>query len=242
MKKLPYIILALFFFAAPVFAESQQTSGVTAQIIIDRARYYLNETTASFWGNSTDMLAYLNAAIMDVARKTECLETTENIHLITGQTEYSLSSNYFNVEKAIYSGATTAYTDLTEKGLPLINLKDLGMQEDVGEPLGYCVWNDKFLVDPQPSSSVSGYVITVYEIERPSEIIIISGADPSGNSEIPTPAKYDDALSMYVAHKAAIKLRNIGLSNLLKGMYDAFVTEEMQRSGLIRKKFEELPR
>ena len=242
MKKTPYIILTFLFLVTPVFAESQQKSGVTAQVILDRSRYYLNETTASFWDDDTDMLAYLNAAIMDVVRKTECLETTENIKLVTGQTEYSLSSNYLSVEKAIYSGVTTEYNDLTEKGLPRINLKDLGHQEGTGEPLGYCIWNDQFLVDPQPSSGVSDYIITVYEIERPSEITIISGADPSGNSEIPIPAKYDDALSMYVAYKAAIRSQNFGLSTFLKGQYDAFITEEIQRSGLLRKKFEELPK
>jgi len=242
MKKLPYIILALLFLAPTVFAESQQKSGVTAQVIINNSRYYLNETTASFWTDSTDMLAYLNAAIMDVARKTQCLETTENIALVTGQTEYALSSNYFDVEKAIYSGATTEYSDVSEKALKPINLEDFGFQEDTGEPVNYCVWNDKFLVDPQPSAGVSIYTITVYEIERPSAITILSGADPSGNSEIPTPAKYDDALAMYVAHKAALRGRYFGLSRILKGQYDTFITEEMQRSGLLRKKFEELPK
>jgi len=242
MKKLPYIMLALIFLATPVFAGSQQTSGVTAQVILDRARYYVNEVTASFHNDSTDMLAYLNAGIMDVARKTECLETTENIQLVTGQTEYALSSDYFSVEKAIYSGATTAYNDQTEKALKPVNLQEYGDFEGAGEPVKYCVWNDTFLVDPQPSSAVSGYMITVYEIERPSEINIISGADPSGVSEIPTPAKYDDALAMYVAHKAVLRSRHFGLSGVLKGLYDTFLTEEMQRSGLLRKKFEELPK
>jgi len=234
MKKLLYLILLLF--ATPALAGSQQTSGVTAQVILDRARYYLNETTASFWTDATDMLAYLNAGIMDVARKTECMETTENIVLVTGQTEYALSSNYFSVEKAIYSGATTEYTDMTEKGLPRINLKDLGYQEDPGEPVGYCVWNDNFLVDPQPSSTVSDYVITVYEIERPAAV------DLTGVSLIPTPAKYDDALATYVAAKAFVRRGDYRESGFLMSQYEAFITEEIQRSLILRKKYEELPK
>ena len=231
MKKSLLITLIVLFLPITALAESQQTSGVTAGVIIEGARYYVNETTASFWDDSTDMLWYVRAAIADVARNTECLETTEVIALVTGQTEYPLSSNYYHVEKALYSGATVEYNDSRSKGLQRIPLIKVGHTNTIGEPVRYSVWNDILIIDPEPASAVSGYKVSVYEIARPTRIT-------SGNSVIQTPEKYDDILSVYVAGKASIRSGDYNRSAFLMSQYDSFIAIETKKIRLQRDKDE----
>lgn len=208
------LALVASLFVPGALAESQQTSGRTAQNIIDFARWeYLDDTDATdgFWKNDSNLLNILNRGIVYIAAITKCLETTEKITLQAGVTEYAISSNYIGVENAIYSGTTTSYNSSIYKGLERVDIRKLAHSENVGEPVKYYVWNDKVGIDPEPASGVSGYAVYLYLIERPS-IIALSGA-------IPTPAIYDHALTLFVAAHALKKDRQMERSKMLTEEY-----------------------
>ena len=205
-----------------VFAESQGTSGVTAQVIIDRARYYLAGTGDAFWTDATEMLNLVNAAVMEIADTTKCLEGTEVDTLLTGVTLYAISSTYFSIERAVYSGATTTHDTNNFKGLKRTDIQTIGHGEDIGEPVQFYVWNDSFYVDPMPSSAVSGYTVTLYFAERPSAIAL-TGA-------VPTPAVYDEALVLFVASRAAVKAKQWDRATQLYALYRQVVTLHLGRS------------
>lgn len=210
-----FIIGLLFLaIASPLFAASQQTSGVTAQAVIDRVRWeYLNESTASFWDSDASILNILNRGVLNIAALTKCMETVEKVVLQTGITEYAISTNYISVEKAIYSGATVSARPNPYKGLKRVDIKDLAQKEDVGEPTYYYIWNDYLGIDTFPSSSITGYQVYVYMIERPTEL------DLSGVSLIPTPAIYDHALELFIAGQAFKKQRQYDRSQTFMTEY-----------------------
>lgn len=190
------IVLAL---VLPCQAGSQTTSGVTAQIIIDRAREYLNESSAYLW-TDTKLLDHVNAGIIEIAAVGRCLETTEPVKLQTGITQYTISTTYLTVENAVYSGATTAYTNSVYRPLKRTSIGQMGGIEDsdhVG-PLAYSVWNDKLYVDPPPTAGASGYTVMLYLLARPTAVT-------SSTSAIQTPAQYDEALVMFVVSRALRK-------------------------------------
>ena len=200
----------------PAFAESQQASGVTAQTVIDQARYYLASTGDSFFTDSTEMLDWVNAGISDISDIAKCLEATEQITLQTGVTAYAISTNYLSVEAAVYSGATSTYVSSNYKGLKRVQIEAMGHTEDAGEPVQFYTWNDKFYVDPKPASGVSGYTIMLYLIERSSGVTL--------SQAIPTPAAYDDALALFVASRAAIKDKRWDIASKLYGLYTQIIS------------------
>ena len=224
MRILIKAIIVWLLLCPSVFAESQQASGVTAQVVIDRARYYLNETTASFWSDA-ELLVYLNHAILDISDTAKCLEGTEIVTLQTDVTQYAISSSYLSVERAVYSGATTTHDSNNFKGLERTDIQRIGHKEQVGEPVQFYVWNDNFYVDPKPSSDVSGYTVMLYLTERPTAIAL-TGA-------IPTPAAYDEALAMFVASRAVIKDKQWDRASQLYALYRQIIDVHIQRASTL---------
>ena len=226
MRILIKAIIIWLFLCPSVFAESQQASGVTAQVVIDRARYYLAGTGDSFWTDATEMLSYVNAGIAEIADTTKCLESTEVETLQTGVTRYAISSTYFSIERAVYSGATTTDDSNNFKGLTRTDIQTIGHGADVGEPVQFYVWDDSFYVDPKPSSAVSGYTVTLYLAERPTDIALTAA--------VPTPAAYDDALVLFVAFRAAIKDRQWVKAAQLQALYERTVSLHFGRFQAIK--------
>ena len=205
------IALVLMSCSWAIAGGSQSTSGVTAQAVIDRARVYLNETTASFWTDAR-LLTWLNDGLVDIAARTRCLEGTEKVTLLSGITEYAVSTTTsFGVAAVFYSGTTAGY----RKGIEEIAINEFGRkpsgEELTGEPNFYCVWNDRIYVEPQPSSGVSGDLLYVYLAKRPSTIAL-SGANP-------LPAIFDKALTIYVVFNAFHELRRFDLAAFYENRY-----------------------
>jgi hypothetical protein len=199
VKRIVLSVVLLFLVCCPpCFAGSQATSGVTAATIIDRAREFLNESSAYLW-TDTRLLDHVNAGIVEIAAVGRCLESTERVTVLTGITQYSISSTYLTIENAVYSGATTAYSDSVYRPLKRISIGQMGGIEEEGHvgPLAYSVWGDKLYLDPPPSSGSSGYTVMLYMLTRPTAL--------SSVSAVPTPAQYDEALVMFVVSRALRK-------------------------------------
>jgi len=222
VKLVLMLVVLVLLLPLSVFAESQGTSGVTAQTVIDRARYYLAGTGDAFWTDATEMLNLVNAGVMEIADTAKCLEATEQVTLLTGVTKYAISSNYFSVERAVYSGATTTHDTNNYKGLKRTDIQTIGHGEDIGEPVQFYVWNDGFYVDPKPSSAVSGYTVMLYLTERPSGVTI--------SEAVPTPTVYDEALVLFVASRAAAKAKQWDRATQLYALYRQVITLHLGRS------------
>lgn len=202
-KRFWAILLFSLLVHGTALAGSQQTSGVTTQDIINRARDIINETYQAgvsyedYWTDA-ELLDHLNNGLIYIAGTSYCLQTTETITLIPNVTEYALSTAYFDVETAIYNGGTTIYN----KGLVRGNPQSVGNVQDAEEPVYWYEWGGKIGFYPADySSATSGYRVTVYLFERPTARTLTGGT-----SVVPTPALYDYPLVLFVAGNALRKL------------------------------------
>jgi hypothetical protein len=207
MKRLLSALLVTFMVAGIAFAGSQATSSTAASTIITNARYYLNEDVADFW-TAAELLVWVNDGIVDVAGKTRAMESTEDITLVTDTLEYTLSNDYITIAGAIYISGTTYY-----KGLKRGSVKDVGHFEDIDEPEYYYEWNGKVGIYPLAESATTGDTVTIYLVERPSAVTV--------DQNVPTPAHYDKALTLYVAAQGFLKDRQIGRYKNLMDLYHA---------------------
>jgi len=198
---------------------SQQASGITGTTVINNARnLYLNEQNADFWTDAY-LLTTLNNGIMEVVSLTKCLETNEVFKLQTGTTEYAISTAYLSIEKVLYSGATAEGSPSQYKGIRRAEIQQFGNGpgEGAGEPTQYYVWNDRIGVIPEPSSSVSGYKLHAYMVERPTAISAVSA--------VPTPAQYDPLLELYIAAKALYKRGELKQAKTIEADYYALLKQ-----------------
>jgi hypothetical protein len=177
------LVAATAFYA---FGVSQTTSSLTVSSLITRIRYYIHEPSAVFWSDA-ELTAYLNDAIYDVIGRTRCTETTEVVLMVSGTTEYSLSTEYIGITGAVH------YDGSLYKGLREGSIASLGhYDEAIDEPEFWYEWNNKLGVYPIPSSGTS---VIVYMIPKPTGVT-------STNSSIETPAIFDRALVLYASAQA----------------------------------------
>ena len=216
------VLVTVFLWGNFAFAGSQQTSGVTAQVIIDDVRNgYLNESSTSgttlFWDDTKDLLTYINYGLIDIANQSFALQTTENITLSSGDSVYAISTSYFDIETIINNDAS----GVTNASLRRGNLQSVGHSladaNTTKRPAYWVDWGGSVLIYPEPESRSSGYNLTVYLYERPSGVTI--------QQAIPTPAIYDFALVYFVVKEAWKKKKRFDLSNI----YEVLYKNEMDR-------------
>ncbi len=230
-----------------VYDAPNQQSQVTAANIIVRARYLLNEETASFWTDA-EMLTWVNDGIEDIAARTNCIETTEVDALVAGTLLYDIETEYLKILHAVYRLPTVTFDLLQENGDALLQENDdniliaqatangykglyrgsyqnVGHEENVSEPIYWFVWKDQVGYYPVTNSSSAGNTVTVYIVARPYEI-------PS-DANIPLPAIYDDPLVVYVAAQGFLKDGMLGFGQAFMAEYqqllDRFRIDYMDR-------------
>ncbi|HBJ75677.1 MAG TPA: hypothetical protein DDY86_09310 [Syntrophaceae bacterium] len=219
MKKLKIIswILLTLFVGAYVYAASQQTSSTTAATIISKARYYLDETAASFWADA-ELLSWVNDGTLDIVARTKCLEGTESVTLTPGTIEYAITSNYIDV------GTVVLETADGRKGLLRKNPQSIGHVEDIGEPLYWYDWGGKLGVYPTLETGTTGTAI-IYYVSRPATV--------TAAQVVYVPAIYDRALTLYVAAQALLKPGLYAKSGRLMSEYLAEI--DRYRSDFVEK-------
>lgn len=185
------ILVAAFIFGDCSFAGNQTTSSTAGSTLTTRIRYYLNESTASFWSDA-EILAWINDGQRDIVARTHCLEGKENETIITGTYEYAIGSSYITVEGVTFTTSTS--TSSLKKG----SIEHMGDTMDVGQPAYYFTWDNNLVVYPVPDSGVSGTTLTIYYIEMPTDLT-------SGTSTIVVPKQFDRALLLYAVSQALFK-------------------------------------
>ena len=210
------IVVSIVILPLIVFAGSQKVSGVTAQTVINNARVILRETTADWWADS-DLLQYLNDGHRDIALLTHCIQGTEAVTLVSGVTEYTISTSYTKIHGAIYNNAS----GVTNKSLIYASMFDsrLGMGgESVGQRVSEPVYWDEdggiFYIWPEPMTSIDGDNITVYLSELPSDRTLTGGT-----SNILTPQIYDRALTFYIVAEAYYQIDKVWKAQVYEGRY-----------------------
>lgn len=187
---------------------SNQVSGVLASAIIVRARYYLNEATASFWTDA-ELLTYLNDGTLDVVSRTNCLEAVETEQLVENQITYALSDPYIAIRTVIYDKGTG-----NEKGLLRGSLQQIGHKDKAsGEPVYWTQDQDNVIVYPKPNAANSGTGknIDVYTVKRPAAV--------AAGAAVLVPACYDRALILYIVAQAWYKDGQFGKSSRFMAEY-----------------------
>lgn len=220
------VILIILLSAAFCFAASQTTSSTTAASLIDRAEVFLNDSDNRFW-TAAELLQWLNSGMIDIATRSQCLQSTASISLVADQLEYSLSSySYLAIKGVMYTDANSAYI-----GLKRANPNDVGRVPESWEdaskrnPTYYYEWGGSLGVFPV-KASVTTETVTIYYAERPATI--------TSTDNVLTPAEYDTALVYYMVAQAWMK--DLKLNKYLQTM--ALYNSEMTR---IRQDLNEFP-
>ena len=217
--------LLVLVFATLVYAGSQQTGSTLASTIITNARYHLNDTTTSavanyFWTDA-ELLVWVNQGTLDIASRTRCLESTEDLTLAADTVEYAITSDYIDVSAVIYKD-----TSGVKKGLTRKNPQTIGndpIDPDIGEPIYWYEWAGK--IGAFPALTTGTGTITVYYVSRPSSV--------TAGVAVYVPEVYERALTLYVASQAFIRSGRFDKSGALMAEYlaelDRFRTDFIER-------------
>lgn len=217
-----FFVVLLCLLPAWLYSGSQTVSSTLASTIITQVRYYLNESSATFWADA-ELLVFLNDGTLNIVARTHCLEDTEDVTLVTDTTSYALSDPFIIIKHAIYNSATAL-----KKG----SIDDMGRvvgstsRDALGYPEYWAQWESNIIVYPKPDSDASGNVVTVYVVDRPTAVV--AGAN------VLVPAQYDKALVYYIVGQALKKDGRLALAA-------AYIAEYMAECDRYRTDFSTQP-
>lgn len=189
-----------------VVAGTQAMSAKTTADIITAVRSNLNEASAAFWTDA-ELLEWTNQIVQDIAIKTLCLGTTEDVTIAASTLEYALTTtDYIACVAAIYNNATGLYA-----GTP----QQVGREAAIEEPAYFYLWDGNIGLYPvQAAGSPSvGNTVRVYLAQAPA--VVASG------DTIPLPAIFDKALIEGVTALAFMKDRLWSRAAAYQASYDA---------------------
>lgn len=230
-KGLLFSLTLLVCFCLPAFslAGTTVTSNITAQTIIDRVRYDLNETTASFWTDA-ELVYWINEAVWEIANRTQCLETgVSNIVVKNNTRSYPIVDtsgvSYMAVIKVEYdiglSGATLDQTQIYDLDLaPFKNLR-YAKEKEFGNPKVFAVNNNTLYIWPIPRTDQSGNTLYLYRSLLPTGVTATTSA-------IETPAYFDNAILYYVEAKALFKQDSVKKATTYFALFEAMTGRNMQ--------------
>jgi len=174
-------------------AGSQTVSGQTVDNMIDRVRVELNDSTSSLVSDA-DFIKWTNEAQWSIASIARCIETTETVAMTTGAYSITVSTDYFDIETAIWDNGES--TDkFRYRYLAKVDPKIIFSQpEKTGNPQYWYQWDDKLYIWPVPSTVEDGTSLIILAISQPSALTAV------GNS-IATPYYFDTAILYYLKAK-----------------------------------------
>lgn len=208
--------------ATPIYAGSQATSGVTAQVMIDTLRRDLVDPTGNPFFTDADFIKWMDQAVFEIVSRTKCLESgISNVILIANTWSYAISGSFFDVDSVIYnSGDTTSATQVFT--LDRIDVKAIGHSKETGKPKFFCLWNDNLLIWPIPRTSEAGTTLTLYLATMPSGVTATT-------SPIETPTYFDNAILDFTKGQAYAKDSQPALSDYYLKRFYAKIEDYLQR-------------
>lgn len=193
---------------------TQQTSSSTVEDIVGKARGILNDISTPYYflETSNEVIGWCQDALLKVARHSHGPQETEDINLLADTLEYTITSNYVDVEAVLYINSSG-----TKKALIEGHPRSVGQVEDVNEPVYWYDWDGQLGIFPT-LSAVTTQKVTAYLISRPSVTLM--------TDSITTPAIYDTCLALYIAAMAKFKDAKYSSAAQLMGMCERELYKE----------------
>jgi len=172
-----------------------------------RGRVFDSTTTKDF--GDADIVAWIDAAQLEFACRTKCLEEIGTTDIVSGVSEYDLPWNCLVVVRVgapagkVDEGTLAEYDKWVEEHTSY----DTTISR-------YLVWNDMIRVWPAPNEDVAAG-LNLHYIRRPETLAL--GATP----EIPT--EYHDALSSYATARAKMNDGELAEAATYQGQFEACV-------------------
>lgn len=187
--------------------------------VLTLVRSSLDETTAGFWSN-TELIAWVNAGVRDIARRTEIFIKNANVAVSANTQDYVTPFDMLRINRIEFepNGSDTIYH---------LEYRDANNMEDVwqnaqktakGTPTYFTIWGSfpYNWIKLWPTPSAAG-VLHVYYYASPAAVTTLSDA-------VSIPAGWEDALIDYCEYKALRKARDTRWSEA-KQEYEEKVAE-----------------
>lgn len=204
--KISWFIVAALLAVGVCLAGPTHTSTTQASTIITNARYYLDESTASFWSDA-ELLVFLNDGQENIASRALCTETTETVSLVANTVEYTPTTDYISIIAVIYNNASGAKAALEQK-----TVRHVGETYQSTTPGYYYDFGGKVGIFPA-LSSVTSETVDLYLVQRPTTL---TSADYIG-----IPAVYEKALTYYIVAQALVKDRQFAKASFMLQLYQS---------------------
>jgi len=189
------LLLFLSLISFNLYADSQQTSSLTAQNVINRVQYNLNASSDSFY-TTAEMLDWVNQGILDIVVRSKCLQSSFEKDLAADTYEYDVSSDfdYIEITNVIYKDTNDVWIGLVKTtpenlSLGMENFPKFWYDNNAGS---------KVIIFPTVTSITGSPSILIFYTVKPTPITV-------GNinvTSISLPSKYDQSLIYYVTCKA----------------------------------------
>jgi len=180
--------------------------------------------------DNTQLTALLNEGQIDVARRTECLESYTDSDVVAATQEYSIPSKAIRIQGVYYGGS-----DNWEK-LPMVTMEFLANDIDpawfdlTGTISGYYLRADKVGLFRIPTASEAGTsYLRIYTIDKPTDMANDSDEVYDGVDKL---VSYGELPVYYAMYHAKMIVGKYNQADLLEARYLLKVAEmkkEMNR-------------
>jgi hypothetical protein len=163
----------------------------------------------------TDIIRWINQAMVDIARKTDCVQDHKEASVTAGDNNYGLPDDFLNVRKVTYNDSPLQSTTM--------EIADIMWPERMlsasggGNPQYYYIWAKVLYLYPTPATTGSGN-LDIYYSRLPAAV--------TGTLDVPEiPVTYHEDIEKYCLSKAKELDDSMDESALLKKIYDDRIIE-----------------
>lgn len=170
----------------------------TLQNMITTIRYYLRESTASFWSDA-EITSYINRAVRDVSERTGCIQRIDTT--ATTASMRTVSFNGYRVTAVEYVPVTGRSRYLKLVTPSMVGHVFVGLQN--GEPEYWFEEDDDIGIEPLPNDA---YPLRLYVADYPT-------ADLSVNTQVPeVPPAFRQIIVWYAVYMALVKDKKFSIA------------------------------
>ena len=196
---------------------------MTLENFIKRVRQSIPTATAQV-ADDVDIIAVLNQGVIDVTSQSGCLKSNKKFDVVSGQSEYVLSSvigDYLNVDKSgLWWNNGTDFREVYPRTLEALDQQIPNWRTLTdGDPRWYSIDGDIITIVQTPSTSLTqGFWL--YYIKSP-----VAMANPTDNSfvgsgiALPQLSIFDEAIIRYAVWKISPMLTKDTLLDITEQAY-----------------------